>query len=317
MNEAIALPTVSVIIPCYNVEKYLACALESVLNQTYPEHLVDIVVVDDGSSDGSCEIAAGYADRHQQIQVISQVNAGAGAARNTGIQATDGELVAFLDADDTWEPAKLSAQVEIYLANPKLGLIHCGCRFVDPNGAEIENWSRSSRTYSGDILLEYFCDFFLITSAVLVPRHCLDKVGLFETRENLGMGEDHDLFLRLLTHYHAGCAPEPLLYRTVRSDSLSRLDYDLDANCDIRLLKQYLIDHTDFARRNRVRVRERLASYLFDFGWHLAERGEYASARKVLLDSLITRPSIAAIRVLVKTLLPSAAVERLREVRRG
>ena len=316
MSGADTLPTVSVIIPCYNAGAYLARVLDAVFAQTYPAKLIEIAIVDDGSTDNSHEIALRYADRDDRIQVLHQANAGVGAARNRGIRATEGELVAFLDADDIWVPTKLSEQVAVYQADPEVGLIHCGCRFVDANGDALSNYSRTSRTDAGDILLEYFCDFFLITSAVVVPRRCLDKVGLFEVRDNLAMAEDHDLFLRLLTHYRAGCAPAPLLNRTVRADSLSRLDYDLDASCDLRLLKQYLIDYPHFARRHRRRTRARIAAYLFTYGWHLVERGDRASARTLLCDSLLTLPSLAALRTLVKSLLPAGAVARLRPARR-
>jgi len=133
-----ALPTVSVVIPAYNSAAYLSRAIESALGQRYPQDRLEVIIVDDGSSDDSPAIAEGYADRNARVLALRQANAGPAAARNRGIAAAGGELIAFLDSDDAWEPTKLARQAALFQADPQLGLVHCGCRFVDAYGHPVE-----------------------------------------------------------------------------------------------------------------------------------------------------------------------------------
>lgn len=301
------LPTISVIIPLYNGRVWLERAIASVQAQHYPPTRLQIVVVDDGSSDGSAGLADELASWDPRILVLRQPNAGPAAARNRAIEASNGELIAFLDCDDTWEPTKLARQAEMLLADPELGVVHCACTFVDVAGKPVNDWVRRSRTDEGRVLLDYFCDFFLITSALVVPRRCLDAVGLFDP--TLRIGEDHELFLRLLDRYRIGCVKEPLLNRTIRPDSLSRQDFALDAHNDLMIMDRFLSRRPAFARANRARIADRYAGYLYNYGYDLLENGQTARARGILLRSLGWRRSMRAFRALVRSMLP-AGVER-------
>lgn len=303
-------PTISVVVPSYNCAGYLERALASVQAQRYPADRVDIVVVDDGSSDDTPAVARRFAAADPRITVIEQDNAGPAAARNRGIEASRGELVAFLDADDTWEPEKLALQAEVYCRDPLVGVIQCGARFVDADGEPLKGWVRRSRVLRGDILLDYVCDFFLITSSVMVPRACLDAVGWFD--ESLRIGEDHDLFLRLLAKYPADGVDAPLLNRTVRADSLSRLDFDKDASTDLMLLDDFMATHPEFYRQNARRIDARYAHYLYLYGYRLMQEGQRDRAQQVLLRSLRRKPTLAATKALVRSALPPAFVAVLR-----
>jgi glycosyltransferase involved in cell wall biosynthesis len=305
-----ALPTISVVMPSYNCQAYLSRALESVLAQRYPAEKLEIIVVDDGSSDDSPLIAENYAARNSRILALRQANAGPAAARNRGIAASGGELIAFLDSDDSWEPTKLARQAAVYRNDPQLGLIHCGCRFVDEIGRPVEGWVRRTRTAEGNALVDFFCDFFLITSAVVVPRRCLDAVGHFDP--SLRVGEDNELFLRLLARYRIGCVDAPLLNRTIRADSLSREDFDLDARVDLLILDRFVQAHPSFAREHQDRIRARYAQYLYDYGYRLLENGEVQRARTVLVDSLRRKASIGAAKALVRSVLPRSTWSVLR-----
>lgn len=299
------MPSVGVVIPAYQANAHLDHAIDSVEAQDYPRDRVHIVVVDDGSRDGTFELAEGRAAANPRIQVLRQANAGPSAARNLGIQACHGELVAFLDSDDRWYPDKLRRQVALFQANPKLGLVHSGCRFVDPAGHAQANWSRVLQPISGDALLEFFCDFCVLTSSVMVPRRCLDQVGHFDT--SLRVGEDNELFLRLLAAYPAGCVEEPLLDRTIRADSLSRHDFDLDARNDLATLDRFLQTHPAFATRHRQRIAERYAGFLYDYGYDLMRHGQRGRAALALLRSLGWHLSLPTARALLRNLLPRSA----------
>jgi glycosyltransferase involved in cell wall biosynthesis len=303
-QSASQLPLVSVIIPAFNAARFLPRALESVASQSYPADRIETIVVDDGSTDDTAALARAFTRHMPGVQVFSQTNQGVASARNMAIAVSSGELIAFLDADDRWLPEKIAAQVEVIQAEPTLGLVHCGFEFVDQDGAALPDWPRRSRLDCGDILLEFLCDFFLITSSVMVTRAALDRVGGFD--ESLRVGEDNELFLRIVSAYHVGCAQQALLERTVRPDSLSRQDFDLDAKVDLATIERYLVQHPVFASRHRERIDAHLASYLYGFGYRLLDEGQVDQARHMLRRSLERRWSVPATRSLLRSYLPDA-----------
>lgn len=171
-------PTVSVVIPAYNAERFLAEAIESVLAQEYEP--IEIIVVDDGSTDGTAAVAQGYA---HAVTCVRQPNGGIGAARNRGVEAASGELLAFLDADDLWAPGRLRRQVEALGRDPApdivLGIAEA---FVTPG-------------YAGTFVHEvpppgpgY------LAGAMLVRRETFGRVGPFAT--DLKVGEFIDWYAR-------------------------------------------------------------------------------------------------------------------------
>jgi glycosyltransferase involved in cell wall biosynthesis len=119
---------VSVIIPVYKVEKYIAATVQSVLNQTYENF--ELLIIDDGSPDRSIEICQQFTDA--RIKIIRQPNRGVAAARNTGIRQAEGEYIALLDADDLWVPQKLEKHVEHLDNSPEVGVSFCRSAFIDP-----------------------------------------------------------------------------------------------------------------------------------------------------------------------------------------
>ena len=170
-------PKISVIVPLFNQEDYVGEALESILAQEYPN--LEIIVIDDGSSDNSFRVAAEY----ESVMVLSQKNRGPSAARNRGIQTSKGELVAFLDADDLWPSRKISIQLKPLIEDSRidgsLGLIRKLKKVKD--GA-----------YSFCLDTESFYGVQL--GSALFRRDVFRKVGLFD--EKLTYSEDHDWFLR-------------------------------------------------------------------------------------------------------------------------
>jgi len=123
-------PTVTVIMPVYNVEKYVGAAISSVLKQTYPNF--ELLIVDDAGSDRSIKICRQFQD--PRIRIISQENRGLAGARNTGIRKAVGKYIAFLDADDLWSPEKLARHVEHLNAHPRIGLSYAASRMIDDYG---------------------------------------------------------------------------------------------------------------------------------------------------------------------------------------
>src|SRR5215203_4763031 len=121
-SEDPGMPTVSVIMPAYNVERYLSEAIDSVLAQTYSDF--ELVIVDDGSTDGSRAVAEGYRAAHpDRIVVVSQENRGLAGARNTALRVASGRVFALLDSDDGWAPTFLEAQMRWLDAHPDVAIV--------------------------------------------------------------------------------------------------------------------------------------------------------------------------------------------------
>jgi hypothetical protein len=126
------LPTVDVLMPAYNYAHYVSRAVESVLEQDYPADRLRLIVVDDGSTDDTAAVVQAIVDAHPgRIKLISQPNSGPSAAINRALAEADAELIAVLDADDIWLPAKTRRQAELLRDDPALGLIFCDMRVVD------------------------------------------------------------------------------------------------------------------------------------------------------------------------------------------
>ncbi len=125
-------PLVTAIIPTYNRAEIVGKAIDSVLAQTYPN--IQVVVVDDGSTDGTRDVLRGYGDR---IEPIFQPNAGVGHARNAGIQAARGAFIAFLDSDDAWENWKIAAQIDVFQRFPELSIVYTDARSIELDGSVV------------------------------------------------------------------------------------------------------------------------------------------------------------------------------------
>jgi glycosyltransferase involved in cell wall biosynthesis len=297
------MPTLSVVIPTWNCAARLVRALHSVAAQTCALDDVETLVVDDGSSDDTAEqIAIFSAQSPLHVRYVRQDNAGPAAARNHGLRLARGDAIAFLDADDEWRPRKLARQIP--LLSSKVGIVYCDNVFVDAQGHELSNYVRRIGVHRGDISLALFCDFFLLTSAVVMSRAAIDAAGQFN--EHLGVGEDYEFFLRAARHCHADCVEEKLLVRCVRADSLSRRDYALDARVDLATLQAFVRDNPEFARAHRRAVNQRLARYRYDFAWRLLADRRRGAAAVELLRSLRSRATLPALRALARTLVPTS-----------
>ena len=202
---------VSVVIPTFNREDMVCGAIDSALAQTY-QHL-EVVVVDDGSTDRTGDKVRARYGSDPRVRYLWQENGERARARNAGIHAARGEFVAFLDSDDRWRPAKLQRQVALFLADPGLGLVHCGFDVMDSEGRvkrEVVRNNVQEQTLSDafDAMLAWNPIGCL---TVVVPRRCFDCVGLFEEDPRLYTGgEDWNLWLKLAYRFRVGYVPEVL-----------------------------------------------------------------------------------------------------------
>ena len=195
-------PWVSVVIPAFNSAEFIADALASVAQQDYPH--IEIIVVDDGSTDATREIVARVAPH---ARLLTQANKGSGAARNLGIQSATGKYVAFLDADDVWWRHKLRTQVTALQATThqmtysRFIWWHADSqtgRYSEPQ-AEFDTPRNprlsDSPVVSGSPYVELLLDCIVWTTTVMVERAAFERSGMFD--ESLRKGQDYDLWLRL------------------------------------------------------------------------------------------------------------------------
>lgn len=196
---------VSVVIPVFNGERYLAEAIESALSQTHPPH--QVIVVDDGSTDCSADIAASH-----NVTIIRQPNRGAAAARNAGIAAASGDCLAFLDADDVWLPTKLQRQVE-RLKSLEADICFAYMTHVCEPGTNRPNWEQSLAESGTPVAC-------FLPSSWVVLRTSFESVGPFN--DSYRIGEDTEWYLRAR---RAGLAvavvEEPLLMRRIHDANLT------------------------------------------------------------------------------------------------
>lgn len=209
-------PLVSVVIPAHNAEWCVGDAVNSVLTQDFTDF--ELLVVNDGSTDGTAHVLSRYGDR---IRVIGQPNRGLSAARNTGIAAARGKYVAFLDADDRWLPGKLSKQVALMEERPEIGFSSNCARLEDAHGQALGYWDCAQ--WDGAFLAHVFAvpsDVAGSGSAVMVRRQFFAQVGGFD--ESLPSLEDVDMWMRLAAVTDYACIAEPLTVVRRHPESMSR-----------------------------------------------------------------------------------------------
>jgi len=207
-------PLVSVIIPTYNRSQMVQEAIDSVLEQDFTDY--ELIVVDDGSNDNTPEILAGYG---QRIKVLHQSNKGVSAARNLGIAAASGQLIAFLDSDDLWLPRKLATQVKFFEDNPTVVINQTQERWIR-NGRRVNPKQRHHK-FSGMIFQQSLALCLVSPSAVMIKKRLLGDVGVFD--EQLPACEDYDLWLRISCRYPVHLIDMPLIIkRGGHDDQLSK-----------------------------------------------------------------------------------------------
>mgnify|MGYP001481695626 FL=1 len=217
-------PMVSVVIPAHNAQSHLPECLASVIRQA-GDFMLEIIVVDDGSTDATADIARQW----ENIKCLTQCNRGPSAARNTGIAEAQGEFIALLDADDLWPAGKLAAQLRVLQQHPEAAMVFGDCRQFDDGGP----WLRTQFERGGlghaawgpvpvlhDAYPRLLRDNFITTGSVVLRRAVLTEVGGFA--EDLRLVEDLDLWLRIAGGYPIAWCGDVCLLRRRHAANTSR-----------------------------------------------------------------------------------------------
>ena len=310
-------PLVSVIIPAFNVEKFIAEAIDSVLSQDYPA--IEIIVVDDGSTDFTRRIVESYGEK---VCFLAQPNQGAAAARNRGIGVAKGFYVAFLDGDDVWARGKLKTQVRA-LQNSGYKMAHSGFSVWSPNSdgryppaaAQIakaeEARSPDLMAKSGWLYGELLLDCLVWTSTVVVEAEELRQAGLFDV--TLRKGQDYDLWLRLSRRIPVlGIQKVLALYR----NNPSSITYRVMDECYEYIVLTNAIGKWgqsvpgDGAKPSAASLRRRLRKMLFNHGLAHYACGDSAIAVKSFARALIRHGFAAKPFVYLVLSISNAVVRR-------
>jgi glycosyltransferase involved in cell wall biosynthesis len=249
---------VSVVIPAYNASATIDETLRSVRAQTHA--YLEILVVDDGSQDDTLDIVRRHARMDPRIRVLTQANAGVAAARNHGWKSAHSDIIAFVDADDLWAPAKIERQLHALLAGGKrIGLVYAWYQLIDGESRVLQPGGRP--LFSGDVLDDIFCGNFIGNgSAVLVRRQVLIDTQGFESglRAAGAQGcEDLLFYCRAAERHSFAVIPDYLIgYRYLPDNMSSNLP---------RMLRSWMLVMDEMEARHPER-RDRLASGLRNYG---------------------------------------------------
>jgi glycosyltransferase involved in cell wall biosynthesis len=307
-------PLVSAIIPTYNYARFLPRAIESVLAQSYAP--LECLVVDDGSTDDTPGVLERYRGR---IRSVRQEHRSPAAARNRGLRETTGELVAFLDADDWWDPPKIERQVEYLTRHPEVAAAGCGVRVVGAEGEPLHTSMEPEPSTSCKENLRAIATRRLWVggsmSGAVVRRRVLEEVGGLD--EALTASEDRDLWLRIAAAYPIANLQEVLATLCWHGTGFARNAALVERN-SLKIYEKVVAAWPD-AIDGRTRRHWR-ANILADAAGEYADAGDLRKARRKYLESLLLWPASArrwkqAVAVWLRALRPGSGTALAGEAR--
>jgi glycosyltransferase involved in cell wall biosynthesis len=296
MNDC--LPKISVIIPVYNGEEFIADAINSALAQQYEP--LEIIVINDCSSDNTTEIVRAF--KNNVILINNDNNCGASSSRNKGIHAAKGELIAFLDADDLWAKNKLKCQVDA-LNNVSTSMFCYGRAIIIPFKETSKlNWATlnsNKSTYVQKSLVDIYQNPYFSTSTILISKQlCLD-IGLF--REDLNTAEDIDFCLKAASLTSVICIAETLSVTRRVANSLGKSSTSYRDNLDV--LENFSKENSEFHMQH-IKLVSRVKRKIYD-DWikDLLFKRKIDEALSVLKKSKKIAPSRQTITLLIKAII--------------
>jgi glycosyltransferase involved in cell wall biosynthesis len=242
MNSGSTKPRVSVIITAYNSASLISETLQSVYRQTYQN--IEVIVADDGSTDNTKALIE---EKFPETKYYWKPNGGQPSARNLGISHATGELIAFVDSDDVWEPEKISRQVDEFRKAPDLMWCYCDCLEFEGAPSNVTGrFSSMSQPHDGEILETLFIHNFITSPTIMLRRSVIEEIGTWD--EKVQRAEDWNMWLRIAAHFPIKYISEPLaFYRRHADNKRSKISLD-----------QYLESHLQVYNNVLSANRERL-----------------------------------------------------------
>jgi glycosyltransferase involved in cell wall biosynthesis len=272
---------ISVVIPVYNEKHYIAYAIQSVIGQTAWDEIREVIIIDDGSTDGSERIIRQFSDKYKKVKYVYQQNRGLARSRNAGINLSKGKYIAFLDADDIWRKEKIEKQLHVMLKNPDIGLLYSDLIRINSTSRKFRRYSvRRYNLTQKNVLQNLFIKGGpIIPSTVMVKKACFYRVGNFDPK--LRTSEDMDMWLRIAAKYPLQHLPFYSIYKIEKPDSLGSFtkqrEHDLFRVIDkIASLYPELKPYKD----------KRKAKILTGAGYHNILKGSLDISRKNLIGAI-------------------------------
>lgn len=295
-----SIPKISVIVPCYNSELFVKATITSILSNISEEIQLEIIVVNDCSTDRTIDVLKEFGD---SLKIIDKFNnEGACRARNDGIRAASGEYIALCDHDDVWESDKLIRQLDKF-SDPLVGLVCSDADCFNERGVLIANMSNDRPLKRGMVFQELLYTNFIVQSSVVIRRNVLDEVGLFN--EHIFPAEDLDLWLRISQKWQIDYVKQVLVHYRISSTMYSKDKFRMKQaripviihhakNLNIEKEEQIIIGNA---------IREFAMDYWYD--------RQYTNARTKLKESIIYNYNFKSIFYYFLTFLPNALLNIL------
>lgn len=298
-------PLVTAVIPAYNAAATIRRALDSVLAQTYRNY--EIIVIDDASTDATADIVAThYGDRVRLLRLPH--NQGESGAMNAGIAVANGELIAFLDADDEWLPDKLAYQVTALADRPDLVLACSGCRFVDPQGRTRDDGIVQLDVRPDEVWRLLLARTLIAKPCVVARAEALRAVGPFDL--SLAIGADQDMWIRLAVTGGIEFVPEILTLVHDTAGSLTKVYADKIDQYVLPMIRRHIDQQRH--RLSRREIREILGERYATVGQNLYLAGLLLRGAALLLRSAALGHRIGAnFWYLITASPPSKVLKRL------
>ena len=307
-------PAVTVVIPAYNAALHIAGTLDSVLAQTWRDF--EVIVVDDGSTDDTSAVVAGFGNA---VTCIRRANGGPAAARNTGIRAARGRYIALLDADDRWEPNLLAVQVPFLEQHPDAGLVFADMSIQNREGETVASYiARCGQPMPLGVVRQTARDVYLLnivtTSTVVMRKAVALEAGLFDETIPYG-AEDWDLWLRIAAKAPVVGHGAVLGHRTEHAENLSIQTQYLASH--IAVLERLKHSFVALAGEKAPNLDRRLSFLFLARGYRYFDQGLYPEARRDLFRSLKGRFCSRAAFLLLATFAGVPAVTVLRRIKQA
>jgi glycosyltransferase involved in cell wall biosynthesis len=276
-------PVVSVVTPAYNVAATISETIASVAAQSWREF--EMIIVDDGSTDETPVLLARHARRYPWISWFTQANAGVAAARNAAIAMARGEFIAFLDADDVWEPNKLALQIAAFESNPGAAFIYTDMRDFHPDRDRRRTLFQQKQPARGNVLRALFeRGNFILTSTVVVRKSALLAMNGFDPGRRIN--EDVDLWFRMAEQYEFDYVPQVLVRRRILPNSLMHSNTINVWRSDLELIDRWVHRRPDLFPADSPWVRYRRALTWSRLANQLLHRRAFAESRHAFLQAI-------------------------------
>lgn len=334
-NASAHSPLVSVIIPTFNRASLLTTAIQSVLEQDGID--VEILVIDDGSTDGTTQILRPYIERQQIVYLRRDESKGPAAARNLGISSSRGEYICFLDSDDTLTGGSIRLRLSALQHRPEIGLLFSdydetrltdegrviACRNALANRKQLQLEARAHVEQVDGCLHLFgatlFHDLLVLrrlvwTGTVMIPRRVLQEIGLFN--ENYRIAEDMDLWFRIARRYKLAYLDKSTATYLLHGDGITN-NFGLYYRSTVAVLESFMSDPA-IPPSHKAKIRKKIAAYCYDLGAHHLAGNDYPEARCYYRKALrYDRCKLAHYGFFLFTILPVPIIAAVRSLRRA